>query len=631
MKALWACFLDKDNHNSFIRDFPETIVMFPNTYLKTIFTLSIFYLLSCSSQVVKEEIDAAAIPIHQEYFVDLSDPSSDVFKVTISVARLGSFNNVFTFAALGTYSVMDFGRYVRVFKAMDARGREIPTRKLSTNQWALYEPQRISKIYYEIADTWDTPQQENSIPEMLGTSIEQDYAFISGQGVFGFIKGLENLPIRVRIDHPSEWSIGTALPFDSNGEIIARNFGHIASTPILLGYLTESSGRINGSDVSVYTYSKTDRILTGDLMPYIQNIMFATYDFLGEMPIDTYTMLFIFDDKDAGGVEYHNSSAFVFKEDDVDQVITIVQDIITHEYFHLVIPFSIRSDMLDKTNFFKPTPSAHLWFFEGVTEWASDIIQLRSGLKSMEDYIIRDFRQKIIREELYGSDISLRDISLNSHRNPKDYLNVYSRGALVAALLDIQLLDVHAGRRGLREVIVDLQKDFGKERPLPEEQFFEILIDYCGPETEDFIRRYIIGNEDLPYEEYLEKIGVRYRAKEPADDVRSDLGFFIVPERGGMTVMWIDDEIKGLGIEKGDVIAGFNGRRVSARNYQQVVYGEVPRMDIGEAYTLQVIRNGQRQEITCQTIQFKRRHTFSVPPMLSPTQGRLREAWLKNL
>ncbi len=593
--------------------------------------LFLFLLLfSCTSRVIKEEVDSASIPVNYRYSVDLTNRIDDVFKVTIQFDRLNVYNNVFGFAALGTYAVMDFGRYVRVFKALDAAGNEVPTRKISTNQWALSQPQRIKKIYYEIADTWDTPQGENNIPDMLGTAIDRDFVFISGQGVFGFIKGMEHLPVRVQLRYPDDWSIGTGLPLDQDSEIVARNFGHIASTPILLGYLSQSSERINGSDVHVHTYSKTDKILTSDLMPHIQNVLFATYDFLGEMPIDTYTMLFIFNDKDAGGVEYHSSSAFVFKEDNLENIISFVRDIITHEYFHLIIPFSIRSDILDKTNFFKSSPSAHLWFFEGVTEWASDIIQVRSGLKSMQDYILQDFRQKIIREELYGSDISLREISLTSHRNPKDYLNVYSRGALVAALLDIQLLDVTGARRGFREVIVDLQKDFGKERPLPEEQFFEILIDYCGPETEEFIRRYIIGNERLPYKEYLEKIGIKYTREGPADEIRSDLGFFVVPEAGGVTVLWVDDEVRAMGVQKGDILQAFNGKRVTPFNYQRMVYGEMPRMNIGEYYNLEVLRNRRRLELTCQTIPFKHRHTFSVPPMLTPSQARLREAWLKN-
>ncbi|MEZ4762144.1 MAG: hypothetical protein R3C26_02730 [Calditrichia bacterium] len=62
-------------------------------------------------------------------------------------------------------------------------------------------------------------------------------------------------------------------------------------------------------------------------------------------------------------------------------------------------------------------------------------------------------------------------MSLQSRGNPRDYANVYSRGALVAALLDIHLIDLTDGRRGLQDVINDLILDYGKSRPLPEDQF----------------------------------------------------------------------------------------------------------------------------------------------------------------
>ncbi len=591
--------------------------------------LALFLLiLSCAQPTTRPVINSEPYRFACKYYVDLNDRADDLFKVTLELPRLRPANNRFNFAAVGSFARMDFGRYVRTFKAFDSNGAEVPTRQVSTNQWQLSEPSRVSRIYYEIAETWDTPTNGGKIMEMLGTTLEQDFAFISGQGVFGFVSGLEGAPLKVTLDYPSEWTIGTSHLLDTDGSILCPNFGALSSAPILLGYLTHQAERIIGSDVYVYCYSKSDRITTDDVMPMVQDVLTATYDFLGDLPIDDYTMLFIFEDTDAGGVEYHNSSAFVFREDEFSKVRRRVQDVIAHEYFHLIIPFSIRSDILDKFNFFKPTPTQHLWFFEGVTEWASDIIQLRGGLKSMDDYILQDFRQKLFQEDVYGADISLRDISLTSHQNQEEYLNVYSRGALVAALLDIHLLDLTHGRRGLRDVIVDLSKDYGKERPLPEEKFFEILIDYSGPEVEDFIRKYIIGNAPLPTKEVLETIGIIYDEEIPAKEQRSDLGMLFSNNPGPVEVLWVNERVADMGIKKGDVVQRFNGRAVHHRNYSNLLYRDVFRMDIGDSYEMEILRDGRPMKIVGETIENLIRHAFSLPRMLTPQQQKVRMEWL---
>lgn len=591
-------------------------------------SLMLLLIFSCSRPAVQTMIDSRRVYFPYRYAVDLHQRGDDLFRVTLETGRLAPANNIFNFAAVGTFARMDFGRYVRSFRVFDAAGGELPARQIATNQWLLEAPERIARIEYHIAETWDSPPGGQPIMEMLGTTIEEDFAFISGQGVFGFIKGLENVPIKVHLDCPPEWRVGTALLRDQNGDIVAQNFGALASAPILAGYLTYSRERIVGSEVAVYCYSKTDRIVTASLMPLVKDVLNATYRFIGEMPIERYTMLFIFEDKNAGGVEYHNSSAFVFQEGDFSQIRPRVQDVVAHEFFHLIIPFSIRSDVLDQMNFFKPTPTAHLWFFEGVTEWASDIIQLRAGLKSIDHYILNDFRQKLFQEDIYGADISLREISLTSHRNQEEYLNVYSRGALVAALLDILLLDRTDGRRGLQDVIVDLSKDYGKERPLPEERFFEILIDYSGPEFEDFIRRYIIGNEKLPVKEMLEKLGIIYEEERPGDERRGDLGMFFSAEPGGVTVLWVDPAVQQMGLRPGDVVRRFNGAPVTAENYGEVLYRGGGRLPVGDTYAIEILREGRPLRLSAKTIPYKVRHSFSLPPMLSPQQQRVRQVWM---
>ncbi|MDX5436008.1 MAG: peptidase, partial [Pontibacter sp.] len=122
------------------------------------------------------------------YTVNLNDRADDQFKVTLDVKGLSAENNIFQFAATapGTYQTMDIGRFVKSFKAYDKKGRELEVKQISTNQWQLSKPEKVHRIAYQVAETWDTPVKENKVYWMCGTSLEQDHALINGQAVFGY-------------------------------------------------------------------------------------------------------------------------------------------------------------------------------------------------------------------------------------------------------------------------------------------------------------------------------------------------------------------------------------------------------------------------------------------------------------
>ena len=65
-------------------------------------------------------------------------------------------------------------------------------------------------------------------------------------------------------------------------------------------------------------------------------------------------------------------------------------DIAAHEFFHIVTPLNIHSEIIEHFNFVTPVPSQHLWLYEGTTEWAAHAMQLRAGLKSPDEYLAED-------------------------------------------------------------------------------------------------------------------------------------------------------------------------------------------------------------------------------------------------
>ncbi|MEL6824374.1 MAG: hypothetical protein AAFP70_21665, partial [Calditrichota bacterium] len=338
------------------------------------------------SQIEKSTVEQALIPPAYRYTIDIKDGSRNRFYVTLENGPLSARNNLMVFAAVGAFSGVDFRNYIENIRAVDKQGNTIPINNTEPYIWRITAPERVAQIQYEVRGSWGMLFDPQVYP-MAGTVVKKRFSLINGKGIFAIISGLENKPFDVRLRLPESWSIGTALPFIDDSTLYCENFSIAVSTPVLMGEISTLTDQIMGMDVAIHAFSASDQISSEDLYEPVNDVIRATYDFMGELPSNSATMLFIFDDKHAGGVQFRKSSAFVLKDAPFPNIRQRVQDVIAHEFFHLFIPFSIRSDALEDGSLFKARPSGHLWFFEGVTEWASDMLQVHAGLKEMGHYL----------------------------------------------------------------------------------------------------------------------------------------------------------------------------------------------------------------------------------------------------
>ena len=572
------------------------------------------------------------------YQLNLNDRADDEFKVTLHVEGLTSDNAVFQFAstAPGTYQIMDMGRYVRSFKAFDKKGHELKTQAVATNQWKLDQPHKVRTIQYRIAETWDTPVQEHHPYNMCGTSIENDHVLINGQGVFGYLTGMQDAPIEVNITRPAGWEVGTALEKTATGRFLAPSYDRMVDSPILLGKLTKASTSVAGAQVEVYTYSKTDQVTSQQLLDHMKAMLTAAGQFLQQLPVKRYTFLYHFEDQSWGAWEHSYSSEYVLKEEPYShQLADHVTAIAAHEFFHVVTPLNIHSEIIQPFNFVTPTPSQHLWLYEGVTEWASKAMQLRGGLMDLLNYL-GEMTQKIGQDKSYDSTYSLVKLGLSCYTDSgqRQYGNIYARGALTAGLLDIRLLELSGGKRGLREVINELATTYGPNSPFPEADFFTLFTQKTYPEIGDFINRYLKAAEPLPYAEYYGKLGITYTPATPTGQKTTTMGMRPMYLGGDSKLVLTDvsEPLRKAGVQENDEWVRFNGQPVTLDNTAERREA-AGRLKAGELYTVTVRREGQ--DITLRLPMQEReiidRYRFTLNPQATLQQLQLRAAWLKNL
>lgn len=500
-------------------------------HVSLIYFLGFFFLVSCSTDDGGDPIDQGENPVEEPdiptapasvslseavfYNINLNDRTGDSFKVRVFVDGLTDANAIFQFAATapGTYDPLNFGNYVNDFRAYNEDYDLLEVSKLSTNQWQLADPASTAIIEYEIRETWDEVNPPDEIYRMGGTSIEEDHSLLNTFAVIGYPTGMQEKKYIVSITRPSSWMVGTALPENNNGYYVAQDYDHLADSPLLLGDLTNATITIDQTDIDIWTYSITDITTSADVKSQIEEVMYDAKAFLEELPVDNYTFLYLFDAEDsAGALEHSYSSVHVLEEIQANLYASTIKRMAAHEFFHIVTPLNVHSEVIEDFNFVTPTPSRHLWLYEGVTEWAAWMMRYRNNSIDL-DYLLLQFEaMRYFDENVYDRSYSLVDISLQSYTRAggQQFGNIYRRGAIVAALLDIRLLELSNGERGLREVMLELVEQYGPQEEFRDDQFFDVFVAMTYPEIGDFIDNYIQGTTELPYQEYFKKIGIHY-------------------------------------------------------------------------------------------------------------------------
>lgn len=473
---------------------------------------ALLFIVGCKDEGPSYTPPPSSISLLDNFYVDIdvNNSAEKTFKVDYFVEGLTANNAVFQFPAVvpGTYDISDVGRFVSNFKVYNKGGGVIASEKISTDQWEISDPESAYLISYDVAETFDAPVSQHEIYPMAGTSISDERVILNTFDVVGYPTGLKERDFYLNIDKPSGWIVGTSLTTIDN-YYYADNYDHLVDSPLLMGNLTNASLTNGSTTVGIYSYTPNGYFPASNIATDVQTILNDASAFLKGLPVDHYNFLYLFDPIGGGALEHNYSSMYVLQELEGWPL----KNISAHEFFHVVVPLNIHSEIIENFNFAEPVASEHLWLYEGVTEWASRIMQLRNNSVTLDDWI-SGTRGKINLDSFRDNTYSLVQMSQESYteKGQSQYNYIYSTGALVATFLDIRLLELSQGTYGLRELILDLIQKYGKENPFPEDTFFDVIVQMTYPEIGDFINQYIKGTGPLPIAAYFDKIGLEYTA-----------------------------------------------------------------------------------------------------------------------
>src|SRR5215203_2065566 len=557
-----------------------------------------------------------------QYFVNLNTLENDALKVELRTPVVKQSTVTFSIPKIipGTYVIADYGKFISQVKAFDKSGKALPVNKLNDNQWKISNASSLNKITYMVEDIYDA-KQEHKVYPMAATNFEEGKNMVLNMpGVFGFIEGMRNIPFQISVEKPFGFYGSSALqPVSTTASkdvFKVATVDELYDYPVMYSIPDTAAVQVGNCKVLVSVYSPNKLIHANEIAGWMSNLLEAARQYLGgKLPADKYAFIYYFRDpkitqsfpKGLGGALEHTTSSFYYlREAPAAQLMNGIIDMSSHEFFHIVTPLTIASREVKEFNFNQAVMSKHLWLYEGVTEYTSHHVQVKYGLNTVREFLDK-LSEKITNSRSYYKD-SLPFTELSKYSTDKwagQYGNVYEKGALIAACLDIYLLHLSHGSYGLRNLTYDLGVRFGRYRYFNDEELFDNIAELTYPEVKEFLQKYVAGPNPIPYEYYFGLAGIQFTPKAEQQSFSFGNISMGLNEKGNIVINapFNPNEFgKKLGYKQGDEIYAFNAMSVNAQNLDEVINQIKTGIKEGDSFTVKIGRRNTSNTIDTLTL-----------------------------
>lgn len=482
------------------------------------------------------------------YQADLANCTKDRVAITLNTSYQGTDTAVFNFPMTvpGTYAVLDYGRFITQFKAFDSSGKALKVKKKGTNSFTIIPGKDVAKVTYLVDDSWEEKNGKTKIFEPAGTGFEAGkYFYINNGGLFGYF-GLEwNNAYEITFLKPKNLQGFTTLAQQSKTEdqvtFRSRNYHELIDNPILFTHEKDENIRVQETDVIIASYHEGMDSSAYYIKHKIDSAMVAIDQFVGgKLPVHNYAFLNFVKDYRAleaifsgekkiglfqkiklgkslggqgfGALEHGHSSSYFLPDFGHNSYTDMVYETGIHEFMHIYSPLSLHSQFIGEFNYTKPVMSKHLWLYEGTTEYFSVLVSMQGGLASVKSTIENNLKGKIMSASEYPDNMPFTVMSAHVFDKPysDQYPQVYERGAIMAMLLDIEIMRLTQGSKTLKTVLFELCAKYGSNRSFNEETFIDEFVAVVHPDLKQFFTNYVEGTTPLAIEETFKIIGIDY-------------------------------------------------------------------------------------------------------------------------
>jgi predicted metalloprotease with PDZ domain len=536
----------------------------------------------------------------------------------------------------GSYLVREYARHVESLSAASPDGIGLTVVRTRKNGWRI-----MTGGVPAVTVRYRVYGREMSVRTNW---IDAGFALLNGAPTFVTLDEEAARPHDVRVELPPEWRVtATALPPAPGGAehtYRAADYDTLVDSPIVAGnpavhrFVVEGRPHllVNEGEGAIWDGPRSARDA--------ETIVRTGARFWGSLPYERYVLLNLITGA-SGGLEHLNSAVIMTHRWRTRTRADYVEwlGLVSHEFFHVWNGKRLRPVELGPFDYENEVHTENLWVTEGFTEYYGDLLLRRAGLTS-DDELFHELSSAIrtlqttpgravqpVSQASYDAWIRLYRPDENS---PNVSISYYTKGGVIAFLLDAKIRRVTSGRHSLDDAMRLAFRRYGGSTGFTTQEFRDTASETAGIDLGAWFTAAVDDVAEFDYGEAFEWLGLRFRPADDRGSAKPWLGLGTRSEGGRLIVTQVRRGTPGFeaGVNVDDEIIAIDDYRVRADQLDSRIEKYHP----GDRIALLVARRDQLQrlEVVLGTDPGDR-WRVEADPAATPDQIARREAWLTGV
>ena len=574
-------------------------------------------------------LNTAAFGAKISYSLKMPRPQNHYFQVEMQVTQLKQKTATVKLPvwAPGSYLVREFSRHLNQVKAYSLQGAALPVIKKTKNAWEIdLKGQTAFVVKYEVY----------AFELSVRTSfLDETHGFVSGPSMFMYLDGHKETGGELLVQpHASFKRISTGMSLKSdvkqgnNQTFTFDNYDQLVDSPIEIGNQYEFEFEAAGvkHTVAMYGEGNFDPVrLKEDMAKIVEE----ETKVVGVNPNKRYVFIVHNVVGGDGGLEHCNSSVLSVDRWTYDGSNYInFLNLVAHEYFHLWNVKRIRPIELGPFNYDQEVYTNYLWVMEGFTSYYDELILRRCGFYSQEEMLKKiqiavNYVESSVGARVQPVAHASFDAWIKAYRPNENSSNTtmtyYSRGLIIASVLDAMIIKQSNGKECLDHFMKDLYETYyvGKNRGFTDAEFKACLTKHTGQDMAEFFLKYIDGTDVIPYSMYFLPLGVEVS---DVGGVKPVFGANVSEEGGKVIIKSIraNSSAEDAGLSVNDEVIACMNYRVDKSMLDALMNGAA----VGDEFELTISRDKLIRKVIVKitgqkrsTFIFTNRHTDESLPL----------------
>jgi len=570
------------------------------------------------------------------YTLSFSAPHTHYVDVSASIPTSGGAAVELMMAVWtpGSYLVREYARHVEAVLATNGDGRELPVDKTAKNRWkiatggasAITVAYRVYGREMSVRTNW----------------VEAGFAFLNGAPTFMTLADDVVRPHEITIVPAKDWTRSiSALPSgDEPHRYHAPDYDTLVDSPILVGnpsvYEFDIDGvrhlLVNEGEAGVFDGYRAARD--------VEAIVREHQRMWGALPYEKYVFLNLITEA-GGGLEHRNSAVLMTSRwaTRTRKAYLGWLELASHEFFHVWHIKRLRPIELGPFDYEREAYTRSLWAIEGITEYYGHLLLHRAGLTTRDEFLealsdkiesLQTTPGRLMQSAAQASFDAWIKLYRPDENTPNTSISYYTKGAVIAFLLDALIRHGSRGARSLDDVMRTAYQQFSGPRGFTVQQLRGLLEDAAGRSLLKFWADAIEGTAELKYAEALDYFGLRFKPDSAMPErQKAWLGAATKIDDGRLVITQVKRGTPAAkaGLNVDDELIAIADLRVRADRLDQRLEQYAP----GERVSLLVAR---REQLVQLTLTFgaepPRLWRLEVDPIATPTQAERLGSWLKG-